>query len=532
MGICTPTQKKEFNQNYKPINIFDNSIYSGYDLDDDIFKSIREEIEKILIKDYNSKTNYFVNEINNYLNNKQNLNFVSNLSERIINMEGGKELFNERIKNEIEIINNDKEKFKIKYLTIMVIGQTGTGKSTLINSLLQLEGNNKAPTGMVNIVTTETRDYMNRKVPYLRLVDTRGIELSKIADIDAIGKEAKTFMEKQQKPNRNGEVDFNNFVHCIWYCVESNRFQEAESNLITKLKETYEDSKIPIIIVMTQAINEERYEGIKNFLEAKNYDFVKVLAERLKIYGDHYVEPFGLNDLINLTLQKCKKAFNGDMKAVMIKNMSYYIENKIRLKKLDINQSNILNINEYDKEGNNFQEYIKNLYKSNIQHYLNNNDLKNETCFLINSNSSEFVKHKTNYFLFCQDQSNIIIEQNISLLADQFLDIQAKKQIQNNQSVKNINRRDKVGLIKTSTKFLIKKYKLLAYNYYSNYIKTTMHNKIIISFEEKINSLIKNLLNKNEIKDSINEKYEKKFNDFENRVKEFKKNSKNIIIRE
>ena len=525
MGACDTGNKNQNNyphtkKSSKKFVKIHFDFEDEYDLDDNIFTSIKEEMTNILLKVYNSRKNHIGTEIDKYLN-AQNIDFIPILSKQIIDKEGGKEIFNQRIKNEIDIINNDEEKFKIKYLTIMVIGQTGTGKSTLINSLLKLEGGNKAPTGMVNIVTQQTRDYINKKVPYLRLVDTRGIELSKIANVKAIGDEAANFMESQKKPNLSGEVDFNNFVHCIWYCVESNRFQEAESSLIQQLKVTYQDNKIPIIIVMTQAINEERFEGIKNFLETRGYDFVKVLAKRLKIYGDVYVEPFGLEELVDLTIKKCKRAFEGDMKAVMIENMSNYIERKIKLNTLNDNQLIKLNDNENDIEGNNFREYIKDLYKYNIQHFLNNDDFKNETITLINS---EFIKHKKNYFSYCQQLSNDIIKKDIPYLADRFLDIQAKKQIEYHQSVKNENRRDKNGFINTGTNFLMKEYNLLAYRHYSTYLTTTIHNKIVTSFKEKVDFLIKNLLNKKEVKESINEKYIKKFNDFEKRVEEFKKN--------
>ena len=70
----------------------------------------------------------------------------------------------------------------------------------------------------------------------------------------------------------------------------------------------------------------------------------------------------------------------------------------------------------------------------------------------------------------------------------------------------------------------MKEYNLLAYRHYSTYLTTTIHNKIVTSFKEKVDFLIKNLLNKKEVKESINEKYIKKFNDFEKRVEEFKKN--------
>ena len=525
MGICHKGKKVTEN----PITITtdpDAYLEGQYNLDDSIFKSIREEENKILNNEYDSKVNYFGSEIYKHLYG-HSIDFVTNITNTIILKEGGKEIFNQRIQEEIEIINNDEEKFKIKYLTIMVIGQTGTGKSTLINSLLKLEGKYKAPTGIVNIVTTQTRDYMNKKVPYLRLVDTRGIELSKIANITAIGDEAEKFMKNQKKPNKSGEVDFNNLVHCIWYCVESNRFQEAEMDLIQKLKETYQDNKIPIIIVMTQAINEERYEGIKQFLETKNYDFVKVLAKGLQIHGGQKIEAFGLDNLVDLTLEKCKKAFKGDMKAVMIENMSDYIKQEIQQKNREIHQSVKL-----DQEGNNFKEYIYDLYKCNLNHFLSIDDLKKETSSLISSNSSEFVKHKQNFFLYSQNLAKKTIENNISEYANIFLDIQAKKQIKNKKSVKNENRRDKDMFINTSTKYLIYKFNLLSYKYYSDFTTNTINKKIMASFAEGIDFLINDSLNQNKVKDSISKIYEKKFNDFEKIVEKCRQKNMNAIIKE
>ena len=115
----------------------------------------------------------------------------------------------------------------------MIIGQVGTGKSTLINSLLKLKGRERAPEGYGRICTMkDTQIYKSKEVPYLRLIDTRGIELNEKFDVFAVGLRACEFIKNQLIQN-----NINDFVHCIWYCVSSYKFQSEEKRLINKLLE-------------------------------------------------------------------------------------------------------------------------------------------------------------------------------------------------------------------------------------------------------------------------------------------------------
>ena len=74
-----------------------------------------------------------------------------------------------------EELNNQQQ---VNNFNIKVIGKTGVGKSTLINSLLQLKENEKAKEDVGECVTKETKAYENKeKYPGIRLYDTQGIEL-------------------------------------------------------------------------------------------------------------------------------------------------------------------------------------------------------------------------------------------------------------------------------------------------------------------------------------------------------------------
>ena len=60
----------------------------------------------------------------------------------------------------------------------MLVGQSGVGKSTLINNFLKLSGRKAASTGTGKYVNTKIKYYMSNQIPYLRLIDTRVNELN------------------------------------------------------------------------------------------------------------------------------------------------------------------------------------------------------------------------------------------------------------------------------------------------------------------------------------------------------------------
>ncbi len=53
-----------------------------------------------------------------------------------------------------------------------IIGKTGVGKSTLINSILKLKENEKAKESLVEPCTKETKQYTSDEIPWLRLYDS------------------------------------------------------------------------------------------------------------------------------------------------------------------------------------------------------------------------------------------------------------------------------------------------------------------------------------------------------------------------
>ena len=207
----------------------------------------------------------------------------------------------------------------------MLVGKSGVGKSTLINNMLKIkEASKKAEIGTGNFQTTEIKAYYNEDLPYLRLIDTRGIELNIKYGAEAIMKDAQNYIKDQLSTN-----DINNFIHCIWYCITGDRFEQAEIDLLNSLKYTYPDNKIPIIIVYTQATDENIISDMKKYIKQININekFIKILAERKKLIDRKYLEAFGLDELLNETFKKCKSAIKGDMHSVMTNNIFQHIKN-------------------------------------------------------------------------------------------------------------------------------------------------------------------------------------------------------------
>ena len=254
-----------------------------------------------------------------------------------------------------EVYNDLNNNFKLNKFSGLVLGDIGTGKTTLINEFLNLPNNQKGSTETLageSITIGPPIRYNNRNyLPWLVLYDTQGFdkETNFIDSIDKIKEE----IEKKFLSNGN------EFVNFILYCINGERFIGVEKENLIKLHNLYPSTKLQIIVLNTRGLNlnaDKLLMKIKHDLE-ENYNikdiiFLSVSAIKSKFINpkNNQLEEFGtlnLDKLLNLIVDITENSF------------------KSTIYKL-------------------FLEKIKTIQKKNTEYIINNIDLKSITDFDIN----------------------------------------------------------------------------------------------------------------------------------------------------
>ena len=189
-----------------------------------------------------------------------------------------------------EKINN------LKRLNIIVIGKSGVGKSTLINSLFR---GDFAATGLGRPVTQEIRKIVKSDYP-LAIYDTPGFELS--------ANQQESVKDEILKLISDGYAskDINETIHCIWYCINvgANRtFDSSEVEWLREFSKKNKNSKVPIIVVLTQSVPKYKALEMKNLVEQENLEISKVvpiLAQDMEFDEEYVAKAYGLDTLIDI----------------------------------------------------------------------------------------------------------------------------------------------------------------------------------------------------------------------------------------
>lgn len=503
-------------------------FYDIKDPKDPTYNILKLEEKEILSKYLESTRNNFVNLFNAKLRRAQiRIDEINKLVKEFIEKEDGESAFQYKIEECIKKIEKNPKDYEIKYLTVMLVGKSGVGKSTLINEVLKLEGNEKAQIGTGHFVTVKYQEYSSDSLEFLKLIDTRGIELNKNYGADEVKREASKFIEERKETN-----DPNKFVQCIWYCITGNRFEEVEQNLLTSLRTTYGESKIPIILIYTQATDKTAIDEMKEYIKKINIEvnFIEVLAKRKELVQNQgALEPFGIDELIKETLKKCKKALNGEMFSVITESISKKIIEM--LEKQNFSDKDYITrmmklsfINNFGACANKetFLHFIIHLLGFNIKIFFEKKELKvNENCTEIFLNSDLFINF---IYLMINEYENIadnLIEPMLDIKAREFIDLQVDVQKKCQKEISFKNQR-KINDFRINIKdFLIDNYHLIAQKLIINYIFRNIFGKITDGFVNQFNFLTRKILQRDKNKELIKDCFMIKFSDFENRLNSY-----------
>ena len=336
----------------------------------------KEKKKKIKIDEANK---YYQKEKNNYENNK--------IKEIKNNLENTKNKFCEKQENEFSDLIKTKirqifttldsniqktieenylsnlenlKSQKDKKLRLLLIGRSGVGKSTLINSIFDYD---LAETGVGRPITMHEKP---KKYEYfthseLELFDTRGIELDPNFGIEKTLKMVEEFINEQLKKKEP--------VNAVWYCITGNRIENVELDLVKKLQILYEKNSLPVFFVYTQCIDDLSFNKIKAYLYSElnnNIDIINILAKMKNINGLK-CQKYGIKELLSITKDAIEK--NKDLVLISTAKM----KTEENLENILNDKNNIITYEQFDEK---FEEIIRFFFKKfgiyNISQYIKN----------------------------------------------------------------------------------------------------------------------------------------------------------------
>jgi len=194
--------------------------------------------------------------------------------------------------DDTEVFNRERQREaeRLGHANILIIGQTGVGKSTLINAVFRKP---LAKAGTGRPVTKVIQRFDDPDVP-VTLYDTKGVELG-----DSKGRVIRDFKRTIAKSRKAAPEEH---IHLLWYCMDAGqtRVQDYDIEIIRALAE-----EVPVILVFTQTIDDERADALEATIREVDLPIaggraVRTLAESRRIKRQN-LKPTGLEELVRLT---------------------------------------------------------------------------------------------------------------------------------------------------------------------------------------------------------------------------------------
>lgn len=189
----------------------------------------------------------------------------------------------------------ESELSKLGTFNLAVVGATGAGKSTLINSIFRA---NVAAVGNGRPVTPHVTKLERSGVP-LAIYDTKGVELGDAAD--AVIAEFREIIAERRR------LGVQEQIHAVWYCIRSHdkRIEDFQIALIR----AFVDEQLPVMVVLTQCLGPEDAEALEFAAVIAQQGLPTspgpapflTLAQPRKITAELTLPSFGLQELLDAT---------------------------------------------------------------------------------------------------------------------------------------------------------------------------------------------------------------------------------------
>ena len=357
-----------------------------------------------------------------------NGNLVNNILDKIKN---NLDLL-KQIDNKIsDLIKESKSTLKKnERLNIFIMGKTGVGKTCLKNAICEkLYSQEK----MGERGTLERARFLCECHNYLSITDNIGFELKGEYNLQNLTLDNNKYIMEKIKSNDEA-------IHCIWYCLTGTKLEDEEFTTICDLRKLYKENNIPLIIVYLQAIEPEKFNGIKTDMNEKlkkenneeigekpeNVQYIPLLSKQTTVTIGQMtipIKPYNLSKLIEKTYNAYEYSVDLVNKKCLIEIIKEKIKNEYDnklLSCLEIIKGNKIIEDNFDYLIGVLCEQLAN-YK--INQILEMNFIKNKILTYISEKYKKFKEEKERKILFdimniqnefCNNNSNEDI--NLGLL--------------------------------------------------------------------------------------------------------------------
>lgn len=174
-------------------------------------------------------------------------------------------------------------------VNVLVVGKTGTGKSTLVNTVFN---DRIAATGQGRPITQFMRRY-TRAGSAVSIYDTKGLE---VADYRGIFEDLKT---KVREINRSERAE--DHIHVAWLCIAegARRVENAEIELAKILDEL----SVPVVIAITTAVSDQGFHAEVRKIFHSVSNVVRVNSVPFEMDEGVVVPMKGVDVLVDATME-------------------------------------------------------------------------------------------------------------------------------------------------------------------------------------------------------------------------------------